>query len=76
MYNNVIDTGKSVSFVLKDIDVGGQIQYLTCTGPLCKIHIIASLAKYIFLYQKLSPLTIKIDVKFTKNSLIFLTLLR
>ena len=34
MYNNVIDTGKSVSFVLKDIDVGGQIQYLTCTGPL------------------------------------------
>ena len=33
MYNNVIDTGKSVSFVLKDIDVGGQIQYLTCTGP-------------------------------------------
>ena len=36
MYNNVIDTGKSVSFVLKDIDVGGQIQYVTCTGPLLK----------------------------------------
>ena len=23
----------SVSFVLKDIDIGGQIQYLKCTGP-------------------------------------------
>ena len=34
MYKNVIDPGKSVSFVLKDIDIGGQIQYLTCTGPL------------------------------------------
>ena len=59
MYNNVIDTGKSVSFVLKDIDVGGQIQYCTCTGPLdCfeklysfklyamkKIHIILKLSQ-------------------------------
>ena len=34
MYKNVIDPGKSVSFVLKDIDIGGQIQYLMCTGPL------------------------------------------
>ena len=33
MYKNVIDPGKSVSFVLKDIDIGGQIQYLMCTGP-------------------------------------------
>ena len=32
MYKNVIDPGKSVSFVLKDIDIGGQIQYLMCTG--------------------------------------------
>ena len=39
MYNNVIDTGKSVSFVLKDIDVGGQIQYLTCTGPLLVLNL-------------------------------------
>ena len=34
MYKNVINPGKSVSFVLKDIDIGGQIQYLMCTGPL------------------------------------------
>ena len=34
MYMNVIDLSKSVSFVLEDIDIGGQIQYLTCTGPL------------------------------------------
>ena len=34
MYKNVIDPGKSVYFVLKDIDIGGQIQYLMCTGPL------------------------------------------
>ena len=34
MYKNVIDPGKSVSFVLKDIDIGGQIQYLMCTGSL------------------------------------------
>ena len=34
MYMNVIDPGKSVSFVLKDIDICGQIQYLMCTGPL------------------------------------------
>ena len=34
MYKNVIDPGKSVSFVLKVIDTGGQIQYLMCTGPL------------------------------------------
>ena len=33
MYKNVIDPGKSVSFVLKVIDIGGQIQYLMCTGP-------------------------------------------
>ena len=32
MYMNVIDLSKSVSFVLEDIDIGGQIQYLTCTG--------------------------------------------
>ena len=37
MYKNVIDPSKSVSFVLKDIDIGGQIQYLMCTGPL-SIH--------------------------------------
>ena len=34
MYKNVIDVNKSVSFFLEDIDIGGQIQYLTCTGPL------------------------------------------
>ena len=33
MCKNVKDTGKSVSFVLKDIDIGGQIQYVMCTGP-------------------------------------------
>ena len=33
MYMNVIDLSKSVYFVLEDIDIGGQIQYLTCTGP-------------------------------------------
>ena len=33
MYKNVIDPGTSVSFALKDIDIGGQIQYLMCTGP-------------------------------------------
>ena len=33
MYMNVIDLSKSVSFVLEDIDIGGQIQYITCTGP-------------------------------------------
>ena len=37
MYKNVIDPGKSVSFVLKDIDICGQIQYLMCTGPLSNI---------------------------------------
>ena len=36
MYKNVIDPGKSVSFVLKDIDICGQIQYLMCTGPLSR----------------------------------------
>ena len=34
MYKNVIDPGKSVYFVLKDIDTGGQNQYAMCTGPL------------------------------------------
>ena len=34
MYKNVIDPGKSVSFVLKDIDIGGQNQYAMCTGSL------------------------------------------
>ena len=34
MYNNVIDPGKSVSLVMKDIDIGGQNQHATCTGPL------------------------------------------
>ena len=29
----VIDPGKSVSFVLKDSDIGGQNQYVMCTGP-------------------------------------------
>ena len=38
MYKNVINPGKSVSFVLKDIDIGGQIQYLMCTGPLTQYH--------------------------------------
>ena len=32
MYKNVIDPGKSVSFVLKDIDIGGQNQYAMCIG--------------------------------------------
>merc|ERR1711917_220767 len=36
MYKNVIDLGKSVSFVLEDIDIGRQIQYLTCTGSWIK----------------------------------------
>ena len=34
MYNNVKDLIKSVSFVLKDVDIGGQIQYLMGTGAL------------------------------------------
>ena len=34
MYKNVIDPGISVSFALKDIGIGGQIQYLMCTGSL------------------------------------------
>ena len=34
MCMNVIDLSKSVSFVLEDIDISGQIQYITCTGPL------------------------------------------
>ena len=38
MYTNVIDPGKSVSFVLKDIDIGGQIQYVMCTGSLDFYH--------------------------------------
>ena len=33
MYKNVIDPGKSVYFVLKDVDIGGQNQYAMCTGP-------------------------------------------
>ena len=39
MYMNVIDLSKSVSFVLEDIDIGGQIQYLTCTGPLLFLNL-------------------------------------
>ena len=43
MYKNVIDPGKSVSFVLKDIDIGGQNQYAMCTGPFfLKTPIIAA----------------------------------
>ena len=34
MYKNVIDPGKSVYFILKDIDIGGQSQYAICTGPI------------------------------------------
>ena len=34
MYKNVIDPGKSVSFVLNDIDISGQTQYRMCTGSL------------------------------------------
>ena len=34
MYQNVLDPGKSVSFVLKDIDISVQNQYAMCTGPL------------------------------------------
>ena len=34
MNKNVIDPGKSFSFVMKDIDIGGQNQYAMCTGPL------------------------------------------
>ena len=33
MYKNVIDPGKSVYFILKDIDIGGQNQHAMCTGP-------------------------------------------
>ena len=33
MYKNVIDPGKSVYFILKDIDIGGQNQYAISTGP-------------------------------------------
>ena len=33
MYKNVIHSGKSLSFVLKDIDISGQNQYAMCTGP-------------------------------------------
>ena len=33
MYKNAIDPGKSVSIVLKDIDIGGQNQYAMYTGP-------------------------------------------
>ena len=36
MYKNVIDPGKSVSFVMKDIDIGGQNQHAMCTGPYHK----------------------------------------
>ena len=43
MYKNVIDPGKSVSFVLKDIDIGGQNQYAMCTGPLCQILAMSNL---------------------------------
>ena len=49
MYKNVIDQGKSVSFVLKDIDIGGQIQYLMCTGPL----IIGWMTKNLFIFVQL-----------------------
>ena len=42
MYMNVIDLSKSVSFVLEDIDIGGQIQYLTCTGPFISVNITSS----------------------------------
>ena len=38
MYKNVIDPGKSVSFVLNNIDIGGQNRYVMCTGPLYKKH--------------------------------------
>ena len=31
MYKNAIDPGKSVSFGMKDIDIGGQNQYAMCT---------------------------------------------
>ena len=34
MYKNLKDPSKSFSFDLKDIDIGIQIQYLMCTGPL------------------------------------------
>ena len=33
MYKNVIDPGKSVYFVMKDIDIGRQNQYAMFTGP-------------------------------------------
>ena len=36
MHKNVIDLGKSVSFILKYIDIGEQIQYLMYTGPFLK----------------------------------------
>ena len=40
MYKNVIDPDKWVSFILKDIDIGGQILYLMCTGPLINMSIL------------------------------------
>ena len=39
MYKNVIDPGKSVSFVMKDIDIGGQNQHAMCTGSCILINI-------------------------------------
>ena len=34
IYKNLKDPSKSFSLDLKDIDIGIQIQYLMCTGPL------------------------------------------
>ena len=51
MYKNVIDPGKSVSFVLKDIDIGGQNQYAMCTGP-CKLFIFDVFKMFFFFRVK------------------------
>ena len=61
MYKNVIDPGKSVSFVMKDIDIGGQNQYAMCTGPLSNNLIL-------FLYLSLSHTKAKKINKSALNS--------
>ena len=50
MYKNVIDPGKSFSFVKKDIDIAGQNQYAMCTGPLCEPWLKETLASATVVY--------------------------
>ena len=47
MYKNVIDPGKSVSFVLNDIDISGQTQYRMCTGSLKELIFWKNIAYYL-----------------------------